>query len=189
MADFPKLIPAFTTHIVLSTPISIGTVENGGPVLVAPFTSSDSFLRSEPDYPIKVDAVYAHGSDFIRKDPDGKHVRLNVTAVLNDQSGAVIGLNYTGVIKVTPGVAAVLGGSADAKTTSFGDACTFSLPFANVLDALELNMSNSVVHMVFETGSEKLREIEQNVYVGTGRFIIEKDQPVVVEYKISQVAQ
>lgn len=168
MADFPKLIPAFTTHIVLSTPISIGTVENGGPVLVAPFTSSDSFLRSEPDYPIKVDAVYAHGSDFIRKDPDGKHVRLNVTAVLNDQSGAVIGLNYTGVIKVTPGVAAVLGGSADAKTTSFGDA---------------------FVHMVFETGSEKLREIEQNVYVGTGRFIIEKDQPVVVEYKISQVAQ
>lgn len=33
--------------------------------------------------------------------------------------------HYQGVINVTEGVAAVLGGKSDAKTTPFGDACEF----------------------------------------------------------------
>lgn len=80
--------------------------------------------------PIKVDAVFGHGSDFTRQDPTGKHIRLDVTSVLNDNSGGVISYMYSGVINMTAGVAAVLGGSPDAKTTEFGDACK-SIPIVH----------------------------------------------------------
>jgi hypothetical protein len=125
MSGFPKLIPAFSTHIVLDPPIAIGSVSKGAPLTLAPFTSKDSFLRSEPNYPIKVDAVFIHGSDFIRQDPDGKHVRLDVNSILKDQSGAIISYKYSGIIRVTPGVAAVLGGKEGAESTDFGDTCKF----------------------------------------------------------------
>lgn len=54
--------------------IAVGTVSKGAPLTIVPFGTTDSFLRSEPDYPIKVDAIFEHGSDFIRQDPDGKHL-------------------------------------------------------------------------------------------------------------------
>jgi hypothetical protein len=73
--------------------------------------------------PVKVDAVFAHGSDFIRQDPTGKHARLEVTSVLKDKSGAAISYKYSGIINITPAIQAILGGSPDAKTTDFGDAC------------------------------------------------------------------
>jgi len=46
-----------------------------------------------------------------------------------------------------------------------------------------------VTHVLFETGSDQLRELERKVYVGSGRFIVETGKPVIVEYKISEVAQ
>lgn len=69
-----------------------------------------------------------HGSDFIRQDPSGKHVRLEVNSVLKDKSGAMISYKYSGIINVTPGVGAVLSGHPEAKTTEFGDACEWLLP-------------------------------------------------------------
>ena len=42
--------------------------------------------------------------------------------------------------------------------------------------------------MEFETGTEALKALEEKVYVASGRFIVEAGQPVVVEYKISEVA-
>jgi hypothetical protein len=44
-----------------------------------------------------------------------------------------------------------------------------------------------VSHILFETGSDELRGMEEKIYVGSGRFIVEKGKPVVVEYKISEV--
>jgi len=167
MSGFPKLIPAFTAHIVLDPAISVGSVSQGGSLTVAPFTSEHSFLRSEPGYPVKVDAVFVHGSDFIRGDPSGKHVRLDVNSVLKDKSGAIISYRYSGIIDMKPGPTAVLTGRSDAKTTDFGDVLT---------------------HVLFETGSDELKIMEQKVYVASGRFIIEAGKNPVVEYKISEVA-
>ncbi|KAG9235657.1 hypothetical protein BJ875DRAFT_440168 [Amylocarpus encephaloides] len=164
---FPKLIPAFTTHIVLDPSIPVGNVAKGAPLTIATFTSKGSYLRSEPDYPIKVDAVFVHGSDFIRQDPSGKHLRLDVSSILKDKSGAIISYKYSGIITLSPEIGAVLGGSPDAKTTDFG---------------------NVVTHIIFETGSEELRAMEQKIYVGSGRFIVEQGNPVVVEYNISEVS-
>lgn len=70
-----------------------------------------------------------HGR-FRRLDPDGQHVRLNVRSVLIDSStGALIAFKYTGIVTMTPGPAAVLGGLPGAKTTEFGDICK-NCPFA-----------------------------------------------------------
>jgi len=167
MSGFPKLIPAFTTHIVIDPPISVGGVSKGAPLTVVPFASENSFLRSEPGYPVKVDAVFLHGSDFIRQDPDGKHIRLDVNSVLKDKSGAIISYKYSGIIRLNPKIIAVLSGHKDAKTTEFGDAFT---------------------HVLFETGTEELKTLEQKVYVAGGRFIVEAGKATVVEYKISEVA-
>ena len=45
-----------------------------------------------------------------------------------------------------------------------------------------------VTHVLFETGSEELRALEEKVYVGSGRFIVEAGKALVVEYLISEVA-
>lgn len=166
MSNFPKLIPAFTAHVVLDAPVTVGSVSKGAPLTVVPFLSENSFIRSEPGYPVKVDAVFIHGSDFIRQDPSSKHVRLDVNSILKDKSGAIISYKYSGVLNVTEGVGKVLSGSADAKTTPFGDGFT---------------------HVIFETGSDELKILEQKVYVAAGRFIIEAGKAPVVEYLISEV--
>ena len=45
----------------------------------------------------------------------------------------------------------------------------------------------AVTHILFETGSEDLKFMEQKVFVGSGRFIVEAGEPTIVEYKISEV--
>jgi hypothetical protein len=41
--------------------------------------------------------------------------------------------------------------------------------------------------LTFETGSERYRALETGVYVGAGRFVVGKERPVFVEYKVSRV--
>lgn len=48
---------------------------------------------------------------------------------------------------------------------------------------------NLVIEMKFETGDEKLKDLELGVFVGAGRSVVEKGKPVVVEYKISRVVK
>lgn len=40
----------------------------------------------------------------------------------------------------------------------------------------------------FETGGGELAALEEKVYVGSGRFVIEAGKPVIVEYKVSEVS-
>lgn len=42
--------------------------------------------------------------------------------------------------------------------------------------------------MLFETGDEKLKGLEEKIYVASGRFILDDGKPVIVEYKISEVS-
>lgn len=43
--------------------------------------------------------------------------------------------------------------------------------------------------MKFETGDKNLKDLEVGVFVGAGRFLVEKGKPVVVEYKISKACK
>jgi len=165
MSNFPKLVPAFTTQIEIDAPLAPGSVSKSGPLNVVPFKPNSGSVKSEDSYPIKFDAIFSHGSDFIRTDASGKHCRLQVTSVLTEKSGAIISYAYTGIIKLTPEIIAVLTGSPSAKTTGFG---------------------NIAAHVSLETGDESLRALEEKVFVGSGRFIVEPGR-IVVEYKVSEV--
>ena len=46
-----------------------------------------------------------------------------------------------------------------------------------------------VIEMKFETGDEKLKDLETGVFLGAGRFVVEQGKPVVVEYKISKAVK
>ena len=52
---------------------------------------------------------------------------------------------------------------------------------------VSLTREHSVVHFTFETGDEKLKALENGVFVGAGRFVLETDRPITVEYRISRV--
>lgn len=52
---------------------------------------------------------------------------------------------------------------------------------------IEADRESSVVQIRFETDSSNLKPLEDRMYVGSGRFIVEENQPIVVEYKISEV--
>lgn len=93
------------------------------------------------------------------------HLRSNLTDYHRTPDGAIIAMYYKGVVALTPGVKAVLGGGADAKTTDFGD---------------------SFVTFSFETGSEKWKGLQNGTWVAAGRFVVE-DGKTVVEYRVSKV--
>lgn len=44
-----------------------------------------------------------------------------------------------------------------------------------------------VIQVRFETESAGLKPLEDKMYVGSGRFIVEENKPTIVEYKISEV--
>jgi hypothetical protein len=49
-------------------------------------------------------------------------------------------------------------------------------------------LMNVVTQVQFETGSEELKGLEAKLFVASGRFILEANRPIIVEYKISEVS-
>ncbi|KAL2022669.1 hypothetical protein VTK56DRAFT_4750 [Thermocarpiscus australiensis] len=166
MSNFPKLIPAFTVHIALAPPTPINPT-----LLFVPFLATGGTIVSEPSYPIRVDAAIEHGADYIKTAAAaaaaGNTCRLDVRSVARDKvHGGLFRFSYTGKIKMTGPAGKVLRGEAGAGTTEFGEAFT---------------------HVEFETGCPLLAALQEKVYVGSGRFILEPGKPVIVEYKVSEV--
>ncbi|KAK4447569.1 hypothetical protein QBC34DRAFT_131427 [Podospora aff. communis PSN243] len=168
MADFPKLIPAFTARVPTDPGKPVGPIAKSGALIHIAIQAGGS-VKSEPDYPIKLDAKFVHGADYIKIDPDNKHARLEVQSLLRDEiTGGLVRFNYTGTVSLAGGMGKVLRGEADAATTGFGDGFTYP---------------------VFEGSSHpSLAALEGKTYVGSGRFVLESGQPVIVEYKISEVS-
>ncbi|KAL9065082.1 MAG: hypothetical protein Q9161_008466 [Pseudevernia consocians] len=167
MSNFPSLQPAMTVLVTLGDMSPVGSASRGTPLAIAAMV--DGTVKSEPGFAPAIDAAWVgQGADYIHNDPSGKHMRLNAHAVVKDKSGALVYLSYSGVVDITPELGLVLGGSPDAKTTEFG---------------------NSFIEMKFETGDEKLKDLETGVFIGAGRFVVEKGKPVVVEYKLSKAVK
>ena len=124
-----------------------------------------------------------------------------------DKSGGLVYISYSGVVDMTPELGLVLSKSPDAKTTEFGGSCKCLLSsppkmsnppsFVPLVLCLFLACQsghnnlivNLVIEMKFETGDEKLKDLETGIFVGAGRFVVEKDKPSVVEYKISKAVK
>lgn len=92
-------------------------------LLNIPFLSNSGSLMSEPDYPFPLRASFIHGSDYLRRDPDGEHVRLQVTSTAIDISGALVLFSYTGIVDMTGDEGDVIRGDGNATTTGFGNIC------------------------------------------------------------------
>lgn len=58
----------------------------------------------------------------------------------------------------------------------------------SVLDVGDNADAHSVIHVTFETGSMRYKALEQGVFVGAGRFVLE-DGDLKVEYRISRVCK
>jgi hypothetical protein len=95
-------------------------------LLNIPFVHNDGTLISEPGYELSIDAKFIHGSDFLRRDPDGQWVKLEVTSVARDTSGAIMRFSYNGVVDMAGDEGKVIRGDANATTTGFGNACEFT---------------------------------------------------------------
>ncbi|KAL1893756.1 hypothetical protein Sste5346_006259 [Sporothrix stenoceras] len=171
MSSYPKLIPAFTARVPIHPPAGVGSSKGGlnHVRIISVDEGHGGSLISEPGYPVKVDAQFVHGADFIRPEVDGKRLRLNVNAVLKQKGSddAYLNYSYTGLIEITGEIGKVLTGAPDAATTSQG---------------------NTFTQVNFESGHPSLKELENKLYVAAGRFVVEKGQPVIVEYKISEVS-
>ncbi|KAK4692069.1 RNA polymerase I-specific transcription initiation factor RRN6, partial [Lecanoromycetidae sp. Uapishka_2] len=168
MSNFPSLQPAMTVLVEIANATSIGSASRGTPLSIAPMTGGS--IKSESGFSPSIDAQWEGvGADYIHVDPSSTHMRLNAHGAVKDKiSGGLIYLNYTGIVGITPALGAILGGSPDAKSTPFGD---------------------SFIEMRFETGEEKLKDLELSTFVGAGRFVVEEGKPVTVEYKLSKVVK
>ncbi|KAL2271146.1 hypothetical protein VTJ83DRAFT_517 [Remersonia thermophila] len=161
MSNFPKLIPAFTVQVAIAAPVSIGPA-----LTFVPFATGGSIV-SEPSYPVKLDAEIEHGADYIKLDPNGRHVRLDVDSAARDRTtGARLRFRYTGKVATTGAAGRLLRGEA-VGTTDFGEAF-------------------SVVE--FEVEGKELAVLEEKVFVGSGHFVVEPGKPTIVEYKVSEVS-
>jgi hypothetical protein len=123
-------------------------------------------ITSEHGFPIPLQAEVIHGADYVRAEASPTHMRINVKAVLKSKDGSLISYSYKGLIEVNDEFLAIYSGSPDAETTSYG---------------------NSLTHIIFETGSESLKELEHSLFIGSAHFVVEENGKFLIETKISRV--
>ncbi|KAI8650242.1 hypothetical protein NCS56_01476800 [Fusarium sp. Ph1] len=135
-------------------------------LLNIPFVPNLGTLVSEPGYEPPLEATLSTGATFCAATRTAKRVRLDVSSRREDStSGAMLRFSYNGVVGVAGDEGRVIRGD-NATTTGFG---------------------NAFVQVRFETNASGLKPLQDKLYVGSGRFIVEENQPIIVEYKISEV--
>ncbi|GES59055.1 hypothetical protein ATEIFO6365_0003033500 [Aspergillus terreus] len=165
MSGFPSLKPAFTVLVKIAPPMAVGSASRSTSLQVVPMTGGT--VRSADGFSPAIDAEFEGvGNDYIHADPDGQHLRLNAHGVLKTKDGALLYMNYTGVVTLGDGEKAVFSGTAGEGSTAFG---------------------NSFTHFTFETGDERYKDLENRVFAGQGRFNVGSDKSIVVEYRVGQV--
>ncbi|KAL5356898.1 hypothetical protein BJX96DRAFT_143576 [Aspergillus floccosus] len=165
MSGFPSLKPAFTVLVKIAPPMAVGSASRSASLQVVPMTGGT--VKSAEGFSPAIDAEFEGiGNDYIHADPDGQHLRLNAHGVLKTKDGALLYMNYTGVVTLGDGEKAVFNGTAGEGSTAFG---------------------NSFTHFTFETGDERYKDLENRVFAGQGRFNVGSDKSIVVEYRVGQV--
>lgn len=171
-------------QIQIDTPLAISDH-----LLNIPFLDNRGSLVSEPTYPYAVRATFLHGSDYLRRDQDGQHVRLEVTSTARDEDNhSLVRFSYTGIVAMDGEEGKVIRGDANATTTGFGNACMYTLWKMSLSLSMLTFSCDLVVQVRFETQDPYLGPLEDKMYVGSGRFIVDPNAPIVVEYKISEVS-
>lgn len=98
-----------------------------------------------------------------------------------------IHIHYTGIIDINNEMRRILGMSPNAASTDFGSSCTLSTSIARGSEA-DLVSAPVVMHVTFETGASRFKPLEEAIFVGAGRFILD-ETGLSAEYRISQVCK
>ncbi|KAL4786073.1 hypothetical protein BJX76DRAFT_355485 [Aspergillus varians] len=157
MSEFPSIQPAFT--------IKACSASRNTALQIIPFSSGT--LKAAEGFSPAINAQFVGvGNDYIHADPDGARLRLDAHGTIKTEDGALIYINYTGVVSVGETETALLTGATTEGASPWG---------------------NSFTHVTFETGHERYKDLENRVFVGKGRFVAEAGKPLAVEYKVGQV--
>ncbi|KAF5026977.1 hypothetical protein F66182_1007 [Fusarium sp. NRRL 66182] len=159
----PSLEPAFLARVYPAPDFKIGSTSNGETLTVVPLSSGT--VLSEPGFSVPLDAEIVFGSDYFRIDPSQSHAQIRVKAILRNIDGTLISYTYRGVVKLDTALVAILAGAPDAETTAFGSA---------------------ISHVTFEAGPGPFQALEDSLFVGSARFIVE-EEGFSIETKISRI--
>lgn len=162
---FPKLEEALVGLFDINAPISIGQINSGAGLNFVRATGGSIKTVSGFSGP-KLDGNVIDGEDWITVDSDGKRLRLNAKMLIKTLDGATAVFSYTGIITVNPEIGLILTGDEAMKTVPYGGLVSSGR---------------------FETGDPRYKDLENSLFVGSGRFIIKEDRSVTVEYGLSRV--
>ncbi|ETI20969.1 hypothetical protein G647_07312 [Cladophialophora carrionii CBS 160.54] len=100
--------------------------------------------------------------------PSTNTAHLNVRLAARSSAGAAIFVQYQGILKVDKAGGKVLSGAPDAKSTEYGEQEWFISP-------------------LIETSDERLKWMEESVWVGQGHWIVD-GKGSAVEYQVYRLA-
>ncbi|KAL3473114.1 hypothetical protein BJX99DRAFT_261659 [Aspergillus californicus] len=160
-SGFPTLRPAYILKLLVGEGNPVGPVQSGSEFIH--YATPDGTIATIPGFTPEVNARVLFAGDWLYFDADKQHVRMNVKGVARTLEGEGINFSYSGVSKVSPELEGIFGGRP--QTVPFG---------------------LSTLNMLFEVGSDRLKELENSTWIGNGRFLYE-DGKVLVEVRIAQV--
>ena len=100
-------------------------------------------------------------------DPSTNVAHLDVRGQARTANGHFIHFHYRGIVKVDSKAGKVFSFASDAGTTEYGDHHWFNAP-------------------VMETSDPELKWVENEVWLGEGRFVVD-EQGSAVEYEVYRV--
>ncbi|PMD32046.1 hypothetical protein L207DRAFT_572344 [Hyaloscypha variabilis F] len=166
MSANPSFESVLTVKLTLGTPWRIGQAGSGEFITGVPFTGGN--LKSVEGGLLSglVDAECIHGLDMSRLPASQDFTRLSVESIWRNKDDAMIHLSYNALLRMTDEIKNIFMAHKDAKSTSFGDV---------------------YAHFKFQTGTPKLKALEENLFVGSGRFVLEEGKDLAVEYNIGRI--
>ncbi|KIX00767.1 uncharacterized protein Z518_09832 [Rhinocladiella mackenziei CBS 650.93] len=160
----PKLEIAFTMRAYLNKAnvLDLGAIKSGPQRVIVPI--SHGFLDGSGVHA----TILPGGSDWSLVNTSGNTIHLDVRTQARSDDEKNFYIHYNGVVKFDESLVGFFQWGQDAKTTSFGDHHWFTMP-------------------IMETNHTEYKWVEETVFVGQGRCVVDSDGAQAVEYQIYRV--
>lgn len=158
----PKLEQVFTLRAYIDHGHQLGSTKGGAHRIIVPVTGG--FIKGKD-----LDAeILPGGADWLLFDQPTGTAHLDIRAQARTSEGETIYGHYPGILKFDSEVQKFLEWSPDAKTTKSEDHYFMVTP-------------------IWEVSSERLKWMEQTVFVSHGHFVAPGDGRQAVEYEVYKV--
>lgn len=166
-------------------------------------TSQRWLTLSVIQFPVQINADIVHSGDLVTIDPDQKWLHNDFSGMLKTDSGEYLRFTMKAIEQPTQGIMRILGGDPTAPDVEHGDfyggkhfenpagtALERSLARAYFPTKQSADTSWGIVSIWnFITGSEKYKELENSVYVGSTRLSRGSEpDSFSIAFRISQVS-